>query len=91
MPPAPSEATLPVQRPVVSLTLAYVAGFLLGFGALHFPFAAGFLVIAIVLTARLLAWLEKDDANPRRDQTRAAGGDGSLAVERIDASGGNCR
>ncbi len=43
MPPVPFEASLPMQKPVISLTLAYVAGLLLGLAALHFPSAAGFL------------------------------------------------
>ncbi len=48
-----------MQKPVISLTLAYVAGLLVGRGALHFPFAACLLIIAGILTAGLLIGLRK--------------------------------
>lgn len=48
-----------MQKPILSLTLAYTAGLLLGHGFLYFPFSMiAFLALGIV-TAGILLWFDK--------------------------------
>ncbi len=48
-----------MQKPVVSLTLAYAVGILIGHGALYFPIAAGCLLAFGLLTAVLLVFFHR--------------------------------
>jgi competence protein ComEC len=48
-----------MQKPVITLTLAYLAGLLLGHGFLYFPYASAILAVLLILTAGILAWLGK--------------------------------
>jgi len=48
-----------MQKPIIPLTLAFIAGLLLGHGFLYFPSSISFLVIIGILTAVVLAWLDK--------------------------------
>jgi len=48
-----------MQKPIIPLTLAYIAGLLLGHGFLYFPYSISILVILSILTAIILTVLHK--------------------------------
>ena len=52
-------SVLPMPKPVISLTLAYVAGILLGYGFLYFPYSIGGLVILLIAAAGIFTLLKK--------------------------------
>jgi hypothetical protein len=48
-----------MHKPVISLTLAYIVGLLLGHGFLYFPCSIAVLAVLFILTAGLLTRLDK--------------------------------
>ena len=48
-----------MRKPIITLTLAYIAGLLIGHGFLYFPYAIGFLLIISILISGVLTWLDK--------------------------------
>ena len=48
-----------MRKPIITLTLAYITGLLLGHGFLYFPYSIGFLIIFSILISGLLTWLDK--------------------------------
>jgi predicted membrane metal-binding protein len=48
-----------MQKPIIPLTLAFIAGLLLGHGFLYFPYSIGIIVILFILTAGILTALSK--------------------------------
>jgi competence protein ComEC len=48
-----------MQKPIISLTLAYIAGLVLGHGFLYFPWSAAVLAVLLILTAGILTRLDK--------------------------------
>jgi competence protein ComEC len=48
-----------MHKPIVSLTLAYLAGLLLGHGFLYFPYTIAFLAVLLVLATGILFGLNK--------------------------------
>ncbi len=48
-----------MRKPIVTLSLAYITGLLLGHEFLYFPYSIGFLIIFSILLSGLLAWLDK--------------------------------
>jgi competence protein ComEC len=48
-----------MPKPIISLTVAYIAGLLLGYGFLYFPCSLSVLAVFLILTAGLLVRLDK--------------------------------
>jgi competence protein ComEC len=48
-----------MQKPIISLTLAYIAGLLLGHGFLYFPYSIGALVIVTILISGIFTCFDK--------------------------------
>ena len=48
-----------MRKPIITLTLAYITGLLLGHEFLYFPYSIGFLIIFSILISGLLTWLDK--------------------------------
>ena len=48
-----------MQTPIITITLAYIAGLLLGHGFLYFPYSISILVILFILTMGMLTALHK--------------------------------
>lgn len=48
-----------MQTPIIPLTLAFIAGLLLGHGFLYFPYSIGIIVILFILTTGILTALSK--------------------------------
>ncbi len=48
-----------MQKPIIPLTLAFIAGLLLGHGFLYFPYSIGILIILSILTTGILTTLHK--------------------------------
>ena len=47
-----------MHKPVIPLTLSYIAGLLLGHGFLYFPYTICIIVLLCILTAALFTWLD---------------------------------
>ncbi len=47
-----------MRTPIIPLTLAYIAGLLLGHGFLYFPYTVGIIVPLCILTAGLFTWFD---------------------------------
>jgi competence protein ComEC len=48
-----------MHKPIISITLAYIGGLLLGHGFLYFPLSISILVLLVILTAGISVWLER--------------------------------
>ena len=48
-----------MQRPIISLTLAYCSGLLFGRGFLYFPYSIGILAAIVVLILAVMTWRER--------------------------------
>jgi competence protein ComEC len=48
-----------MQKPIISLTLAYTVGLLLGRGFLYLPYSVSFLAVVVVFILVVLTWFEK--------------------------------
>ena len=48
-----------MHKPLIPLTIAYIAGILLGYGFLFFPYSIGILVILVIIVAGTLAFTRK--------------------------------
>jgi competence protein ComEC len=53
------KSEMDIQKPVTSLTLAYLAGILLGHGFLYFPYTVGILLILGILSTGVFSRFEK--------------------------------
>lgn len=48
-----------MHKPLIPLTIAYIAGILLGYGFLYFPYSIGILVILVIIAAVTLTFTRK--------------------------------